>query len=297
MSSRLAVDDLQLAEAVARHGSVGAAAKELLITQPSASRRLAALERRLGTKLFDRDTTGARATPAGRELARQAARLLVDLDALPDRVLAAVDAPELAVGTIQSLSPIVFTTLEIELDGVIVRPEVDHGPVLIQQVHEGDLDSAIVTIAEQIVLPRGLQRSVLGESPLVVVLPVDAPDLAAGARPFAGQMVVYSTIDLAAEAVRKRLSALGAVPRPGVTIEATLRVARHRRCPALVPELIARWYAAPGDRIVPSPVAGRVSLSLVSRAPQPAVLTAALPRIAHRILGVAAHDESAHDLP
>ncbi|WP_204029195.1 LysR family transcriptional regulator, partial [Micromonospora andamanensis] len=129
MTSRLTVVDLQLVEAVARHGSVGAAAKELLIAQPSASRRLLALERRLSTKLFDRDTTGARATPAGRELARHAARLLSDLDALPDQVLAAVDTPTLAVGTIQALSPMVFTALEIELDSVSVRPEIDHGPV------------------------------------------------------------------------------------------------------------------------------------------------------------------------
>ncbi|MFF0681387.1 LysR family transcriptional regulator [Streptomyces tendae] len=39
-----------MTEAVARHGSVGAAAKELLTTQPSASRRLSALERRLRTR-------------------------------------------------------------------------------------------------------------------------------------------------------------------------------------------------------------------------------------------------------
>jgi len=285
MTTRLAVRDLRLVEAVARHGSVGAAAKELLVAQPSASRRLAALERRLGTRLFDRDTTGARATPAGRELARQGARLLSDLDALPDQVLAAVEAPTLSVGTIQALSPMVFTALEIELDGVRVRPEIEHGPVLLQQVHAGALDAAVITIADQTVIPRGLQRTILGQSPLVVVLPDGAPGLAHGARPFAGRSVVYSTIDLAGEVRHQRLSALGAVPQPGATVEATLRVARHRGCPALVPDLAARWYAAPGDRIVPSPLTGEVSVSLVNRPPQPSALTQALPRMIQRIFG------------
>ena len=185
MTSRLTVDDLQLVEAAARHGSLGAAAKELLLAQPSASRRLAALERRLGTQLFDRDTTGARATPAGRELARHAARVLADLDALPDHVLAAVDVSALAVGTIQALSPMVFTALDIELAGVVVQPEVDHGPVLLRQVHEGSLDAAIVTIGEQTAIPHGLLRSVIGVSPLVVVLPEGSDELAGSGAPSA----------------------------------------------------------------------------------------------------------------
>jgi DNA-binding transcriptional LysR family regulator len=285
MTPRLTVEDLQLAVAVARHGSVGAAARELLVAQPSASRRLATLERRLGTPLFDRDTTGARPTPAGRELARLAARLLADLDALPDQVLAAVDAPSLSVGTIQALSPMVLTAVELELDGVTILPEIDHGPVLVRQVHEGTLDAAIVTVAEQMAVPRGLPRTPLGESPRVVVLPDGAPPLAAGSRPFAGRTVVYSLIDLAGETTHRRLSALGAVPRRGPTTEATLRIARELGCPALVPGLTARWYAAPGDRIVPSPVPGTVRVTLVTRAPQPAVLAEALPRITARVLG------------
>ncbi|GHJ53076.1 hypothetical protein Nm8I071_23830 [Nonomuraea sp. TT08I-71] len=46
----------------------------------------------------------------------------------------------------------VFTALEIELESVSVRPGIDHGPVLLQQVHEGTLDAAIITIAQQTVV-------------------------------------------------------------------------------------------------------------------------------------------------
>jgi DNA-binding transcriptional LysR family regulator len=51
-------DDLKIAHAVARHGSLSAAARALGSTQPTVSRRLNALERRLGVKLFEREASG-----------------------------------------------------------------------------------------------------------------------------------------------------------------------------------------------------------------------------------------------
>ncbi|MFZ5673088.1 MAG: LysR family transcriptional regulator [Pseudomonadota bacterium] len=51
-------DDLKIAHAVARHGSLSAAARALGSTQPTISRRLNALERRLGVKLFEREAGG-----------------------------------------------------------------------------------------------------------------------------------------------------------------------------------------------------------------------------------------------
>lgn len=285
MTYRMTVDDLELVESIARHQSIGAAAKELLISQPSASRRLATMERGLGTILFDRDTTGTRATPAGREAARQAARLLSELDSLADHVAHAGDISTVAVGAIQALSPMIFAALEIELDGVAIRAEVDHGPVLLRQVQEGLLDAAFITIAKQTTVPRGLQCVTLGQSPMVVVLPAGAPELAQGARPFLGRTVIFSAIDLAGDEFHKKLSARGADPRRGATIEATVRLARHLECPAVVPEFAARWYLSAGDRIVTSPIRSGVDLSLVARSPLPHQLADAMPRIAQRVLG------------
>ena len=45
--------------AISRTGSVGTAARELRISQPSASQRLARLERTCATQLFLRDTRRA----------------------------------------------------------------------------------------------------------------------------------------------------------------------------------------------------------------------------------------------
>ncbi|WP_159798518.1 LysR family transcriptional regulator [Puerhibacterium puerhi] len=288
MGSRISVDDLRLVEAVARHGSLGAAARELLVSQPSASQRLGALERRLGTRLFDRDTTGARATAAGREVAQQATHVLAHLAALPERALAAARERTLAVGTIPSLAAVVFAALDLELDGVTVQPEVEHGPTLLQRLEEGALDAAVVTIADQTVLPRGVAVTDLGSSPLVTLLPDGAPGRGRGRRPYAGQTVVYCTVDRAGDALHRRLADLGAAPRPGATVEAAVRMGRARRCAVVVPELATRWYGAPGDRTEASPAAGTMRLSLVTRTPVPAELREAEPRLRERLRDPAA---------
>lgn len=61
-------DDLKVALAIARHGTLSAAARALGTTQPTVSRRLDALEQRLQAKLFDRDAGGLRPTALARSL-------------------------------------------------------------------------------------------------------------------------------------------------------------------------------------------------------------------------------------
>lgn len=51
-------DDLRVLLAVTRQGSLNAAARVLGLTQPTVSRRVAAIEERLGIQLFDRGTYG-----------------------------------------------------------------------------------------------------------------------------------------------------------------------------------------------------------------------------------------------
>jgi DNA-binding transcriptional LysR family regulator len=51
-------DDLKIALAIAQQGSLNAAARVLGTTQPTVSRRLDGLERRIGVKLFERAASG-----------------------------------------------------------------------------------------------------------------------------------------------------------------------------------------------------------------------------------------------
>ncbi|MEV4086518.1 LysR family transcriptional regulator [Nonomuraea fuscirosea] len=62
--------------AVAEEGSFYQAAQRLLVSQPSLSRQIMDLERRLGQRLFDRTSRGVRLTPSGEALLRHARQIL-----------------------------------------------------------------------------------------------------------------------------------------------------------------------------------------------------------------------------
>jgi DNA-binding transcriptional LysR family regulator len=73
---------LDLLVSVGKLGSISAAADAHGITQPAASMRLSALERRLKIQLLERATWGSRLTPAGMATAEWAAAVLADMRAL-----------------------------------------------------------------------------------------------------------------------------------------------------------------------------------------------------------------------
>lgn len=77
----LDVTRLRVLAAVARHGSVTAAARALRYAQPSVSHHLARLEAETGSHLVQRVGRGIRLTDAGRMLAERAEEILGRLDA------------------------------------------------------------------------------------------------------------------------------------------------------------------------------------------------------------------------
>ncbi|GLY75579.1 LysR family transcriptional regulator [Actinoallomurus iriomotensis] len=72
---------LRVLEAVARHGSVTEAAKELHYSQPSVSHHLRRLEAATGARLVQRVVRGIRLTPEGELLARRAREIIGRVDA------------------------------------------------------------------------------------------------------------------------------------------------------------------------------------------------------------------------
>src|SRR5688500_20173865 len=72
---------LRVLLAVARHGSVTAAAEALHYAQPSVSHHLSRLEAETGAHLVQRVGRGVRLTPAGRLLAERAEEILGRLGA------------------------------------------------------------------------------------------------------------------------------------------------------------------------------------------------------------------------
>jgi len=81
-------DDLKFVLAIARHGSLNAAAKTLDTTQPTVSRRLDALERRIGAKLFERAVSGLSPTALCAALVESLSQMEEGAQAVERRVAA-----------------------------------------------------------------------------------------------------------------------------------------------------------------------------------------------------------------
>lgn len=79
-------DDLRHFLAIAREGSVGAAAKSLGVNQSTTQRRLQALEQALGCALVERHATGYQLTPQGNILVASVTDVEAAVDAVQRRV-------------------------------------------------------------------------------------------------------------------------------------------------------------------------------------------------------------------
>lgn len=85
--------DLAFFVALSRHSTLAAAAQELGITAPAVSRRLAALEARLGVRLLNRTTRRRSLTAEGERYLEEGRRILGDIDQLEHDLTAAAGKP------------------------------------------------------------------------------------------------------------------------------------------------------------------------------------------------------------
>ena len=103
-------EDLRLFLAVADAGSLSGAARELRLGQPTVSRRLAALEAKLGAPLFSRSTLGATPTALG-ERVLEPARRMAEWAAEVERALERDDGEPRGVVRITAPPGVAFTFL------------------------------------------------------------------------------------------------------------------------------------------------------------------------------------------
>jgi len=279
MTSLPSVDDLRLVQAISRTGAVGTAARELRISQPSASQRLARMERMCGAKLFERDTRGARPTAAGAELSRRADHILGHLEEVYAATREAAAGHRLVIGTFASLAPILFPVLDADLPDLDIQQQVDHGHFLVERVAEGTMDAAFIAIAAQMTLPRGTTARRVGRDELVLFVPPGATPPGRGKYPLKDRPIAFSTYDLGAEDIQARLVALGAIPRRGVTLSTTVAMARRTSHLALVPRSALATELRPGERLTPAPFRYRLTLSLVTTPSPPRPLIQLFPHL------------------
>jgi len=82
MEKELDRPDLELVQAIREHGTLAAAARHLGLAAPAVTKRLAAIESRLGLRLFQRTTRRVSPTAEGEALCERAAELLKGFEAL-----------------------------------------------------------------------------------------------------------------------------------------------------------------------------------------------------------------------
>ncbi|MGE4278751.1 MAG: LysR family transcriptional regulator [Magnetospirillum sp.] len=86
-------DDLAFFVIVAQQPSLAAAGQHLGLSPPAVSRRLAALERRLGVRLMNRTTRRLSLTPEGSRYLEEGGRILADLGQLEHELAASRQSP------------------------------------------------------------------------------------------------------------------------------------------------------------------------------------------------------------
>ena len=161
--------------AVAETGSVTAAARRLLLTQPAVTRQIRALEGELGGALFDRTKKPITPTSLGRTALEQARRILQMSEDL--RALISSDAGtlrgELRVGVGRTFArevvPPLVLALRRQYPGVELRLSVNFSGALTREVEEARLDAAVVLRPPQAHLPAALAATRLGAEPVVLV--------------------------------------------------------------------------------------------------------------------------------
>jgi DNA-binding transcriptional LysR family regulator len=144
------VNRLRVLEAVARRGSVTAAAAELHYSQPTVSHHLARLEAETGAKLLQRVGRGVRLTEAGRLLADRAAEIIGRIDAADAELSAHVGLTAGRVrlagfsSAIGSLVPKAVESLSKKHPGLQVSLLDTHPPEALEMLRAGTIDVALV---------------------------------------------------------------------------------------------------------------------------------------------------------
>jgi len=146
----LDVTRLRVLAAVARHGSVTAAARALRYAQPSVSHHLARLEAETGSRLVQRVGRGVRLTEAGRMLAERAEEILGRLDAAEADLAAytglragrvRLAAFPSALGT---FVPVAAAAFAIEHPDVELRFTEAEPPEAVRLLRAGEIDVAVL---------------------------------------------------------------------------------------------------------------------------------------------------------
>jgi DNA-binding transcriptional LysR family regulator len=146
----LSLVHLKVLAAVARHGSVTEAAKQLHYSQPSVSHHLSRLEAVTGVKFVQRIGRGIRLTPEGQLLANRAAEIMGRVDAATNELAAQVGLQAGLVrlaanaSTLSTLVPAAAAALAEAYPGLQLSLYERHPVEALRMLRHGEIDVALV---------------------------------------------------------------------------------------------------------------------------------------------------------
>src|SRR3954452_17295022 len=182
----LDVNRLRVIDAVARQGSVTAAARALHYSQPSVTHHLSRLEAETGAQLVQRVGRGIRLTPAGELLAARAAEILGRIEAADAELSAHVGLTAGHVrlagfgSAITSLLPRAVATLADRHPGLEVSLIDTHPPEALELLRTGRIDVAIIfRYDESDTEAPGIRLHYLLDDPLYLLSKRREPSVAA----------------------------------------------------------------------------------------------------------------------
>ncbi|MBX7550014.1 LysR family transcriptional regulator [Streptomyces sp. NPDC004232] len=266
---------LELLLAVARLGSLGAAAREVGITQPAASSRIRSMERQLGVALVDRSPRGSRLTDAG-ALVTDWARRVVEAAAAFDagaRALRDRRDSRLRVAASMTIAeyllPGWLLALHAERPDTAVSLLAGNSTKVAELLLSGEADLGFV---EGLTVPSGLDATVIARDRLIVVTAPGHP-WARRRRPLTARELAGTPLILRERGSGTRQvldAALGGLARPLIELSSTTAVkasAVSGAGPSVLSELVVGEELAM-RRLVSIPVEG-VSLQRDLRAVWP----------------------------
>jgi DNA-binding transcriptional LysR family regulator len=274
----LDVTRLRVLVAVARFGSVTAAARALNYAQPSISHHLARLEAETGAKLVQRAGRGIRLTDAGTLLAERAEEIIGRLDAAENELAAHVGLRQGRVrlasfpSALGTIVPAAASRLEAESPGMDLMLAEAEPPEALRMLRAGYVDVALVFRHYQqdadASPPRaeeeGARGRLLLDEPVHLVTQAPAPGSEAEAPP--PSLAAYAARRWIAGCERCRGYLLRQCALAGFTPKISFTTDDYVAVQALVaaglgvttlPGLCLRAARHPGIRAVPLPGARR----------------------------------------
>jgi DNA-binding transcriptional LysR family regulator len=259
----MAVDlrQLQYVAAVADTRSFTKAAAGQVVVQSALSQQVRKLETELGVRLFDRTTRSVRMTSAGEALLPIIRRVVADVDqlAMEAQAIRGVIRGRLTVGMMEVPPQIldiaaIIGKFHARYPGVSIALRSGGSDVLVQAVRDREVDVALVGMAVE--PPDGRVSCVpLFDEELIAVLPPQHQLV--GARSVTiHDLAAYQFIDFPPGYGLRSETDLGFA---GVTrhvafevtrVEQITQFVRHDLGVALLPESVARTWAAPGGLVL-----------------------------------------------